>query len=94
MTFTAHNKERTVRLFTAAWLAWILHAATKQLIRYFPSADAEINGDAYWTYLPNARKLLADPWTFLTIDPASYYVAPLGYIWACLLYTSPSPRDS
>ena len=32
MTFTAHNKERTVRLFTAAWLAWILHAATKQLI--------------------------------------------------------------
>ncbi|WP_289241676.1 hypothetical protein [Delftia sp.] len=76
--------EHTPCLWTAAWLAWILHAATKQLIRYFPPADAEINGDANWTYLPNARRLLEDPWTFLTTDPASYYVAPLGYVWAAV----------
>jgi hypothetical protein len=76
--------KHTPCLWTAAWLAWILHAATKQLIRYFPPADAEINGDAHWTYLPNARRLLEDPWTFLTTDPSSYYVAPLGYVWAAV----------
>ncbi|MFG0784915.1 hypothetical protein [Delftia tsuruhatensis] len=70
--------------FSALWLAFILVAATKRLIRFFPLPDDQLNGDAYWTYLPNARKLLADPWTFLTTDPASYYVAPLGYIWAAV----------
>ena len=76
-------------LFSAIWLTWILVAATKRLIRVFPAADLPLNGDAYWTYLPNARKLLAGPWSFLTTDPASYHVAPLGYIWPALWSTDP-----
>ena len=64
--------------FSALWLAFILVAATKRLIRFFPLPGDQLNGDAYWTYLPNARKLLEQPWNFLTTDPSSYYVAPLG----------------
>lgn len=75
--------------FLAAWLAFLLTKATQQLIRFFPSPDAELNGDAYWTYLPSARKLLDHPWAFLTTDPASYHVAPLGYIWPALWGADP-----
>ena len=78
------------RLFTFAWLTWILLAATKRLIRVFPAADLPLNSDAYWTYLPNARKLLADPWGFLSTDPASYHVAPLGYMWPALWGADPA----
>ena len=76
--------ERVNRYLPAAWLAWILLAATKRLIRLFPPPDAQLNGDAYWTYLPNARKLLEHPWAFLTSSPESYHVAPLGYMWAAV----------
>ena len=76
--------ERVNRYLPAAWLAWILLAATKRLIRFFPPPDAQLNGDAYWTYLPNARKLLEHPWAFLTSSPESYHVAPLGYMWAAV----------
>ncbi|WP_338499616.1 hypothetical protein [Delftia tsuruhatensis] len=76
--------------FSVLWLAFVLIAATKRLIRFFPPPDAEINGDAYWTYLPNARKLLDQPWTFLTTDPSSYHVAPLGYMWAALWDVDPA----
>ncbi len=76
--------------FSAAWLTFLLVKATQQLIRFFPPPDAELNSDAYWTYLPNARKLLDHPWAFLTTDPASYHVAPLGYFWAALWGASPA----
>ena len=76
--------------FATTWLAFLLVAATKRLIRLFPAPDAELNGDAFWTYLPNARKLLEHPWAFLTNDPASYHVAPLGYIWPALWGAHPA----
>lgn len=66
------------------WLAWTLLVAVKQLIRFFPAPDAPLNGDARWVYLPNARLLMDDPWGFLTKDPSSLHVAPLGYIWPAL----------
>ncbi len=77
--------------FTALWLGWILLAATKQLIRFFPPPDAPLNGDAQWTYLPNARALLKAPWDFLTTSPDSYHVAPLGYVWAAV-WGADAPR--
>ena len=76
--------------FSALWLAFVLTAATKRLIRFFPPPDAQVNGDAYWTYLPNARRLLEHSWSFLTTDPSSYYVAPLGYMWAALWGADPA----
>jgi hypothetical protein len=68
--------------FSAAWLSLILAAAIQRVGRAFPAPGAELNSDARWVYLPNARKLLEAPWAFLTTDPASYHVAPLGYAWA------------
>lgn len=62
----------------------MLIIAIKQLIKVFPEIGA-IDGDAFWTYMPNARKLLDSPWLFLTTDPASYTVAPLGYVWPAIL---------
>ncbi len=76
--------------FSVLWLTFVLIAATKRLIRSFPAPDAELNGDAYWTYLPNARKLLEQPWEFLTTNPDSYHVAPLGYVWAALWAADPA----
>lgn len=82
---------RIHRLYISAlWLAFLLTAATKRLIQHFPPPEAEINGDAFWVYLPNARKLAEHPWEFLTTDPASYYVAPLGYIWAAVWNADPA----
>lgn len=75
--------------FAVAWLAWVLSTATKRLIRYFPPPDAELNGDAFWTYLPNARKFLEQPWAFLTTNSDSYHVAPLGYVWAAVWGADP-----
>lgn len=77
-------RHQALHFLSYAWLTFVLVAATKKLIRVFPPPDAEINGDAYWTYLPNARKLLDHAWSFLTTDPASYHVAPLGYIWPAI----------
>ncbi|WP_354444001.1 hypothetical protein [Ottowia thiooxydans] len=76
--------------FSVVCLVLLLSKATRQLIRFFPSPDAPLNNDAYWTYLPNARALLDHPWEFLTEDPASYYVAPLGYIWPALWGADPA----
>lgn len=67
----------------AAWLALLLWMAGQRMARVFPPEGA-LNGDAQWTYLPNARRFLTDPWTFLSTDPASYFVAPLGYLWPAL----------
>ena len=64
------------------WLCWILVAALNKLLRHLPDPAAPLNSDATWTYLPNARKLLQQPWAFLSTDPASYHVAPGGYLWA------------
>ncbi|RRD58142.1 acyltransferase [Comamonadaceae bacterium OH2545_COT-014] len=76
-------------LFSAAWLAWMLTTALQQVIHFFPAPDAELNGDAYWTYLPNARKFLANPWEFLTTDMASLHVAPLSYLWPAMWGADP-----
>ena len=76
--------DRVARSFTFLWLGWILLAATNQLIRFFPPPGAPLNGDAQWTYLPNARAWLKAPWDFLTHSPDSYHVAPLGYLWAAV----------
>ena len=74
---------------SAAWLTLILAAAIQRVGRAFPAPGAELNSDARWVYLPNARKLLEAPWAFLTTDPASYHVAPLGYAWAALWGADP-----
>ena len=46
---------------SAAWLALILAAAIQRVGRAFPAPGAELNSDARWVYLPNARKLLEAP---------------------------------
>ena len=69
--------------FNGCLLILLLWIAGRRLGKVFPEFGA-LNSDAYWTYLPNARKLLEAPWTFLTSDPASYHVAPLGYIWPAI----------
>ena len=79
-----------MRWLGALWLGFILVAATKRLIRVFPPAGTPLNNDAQWTYLPNAHKLLADPWGFLSTDPSSYHVAPLGYMWPALWGADPT----
>ena len=61
-------------------LAWL---AITRLAQAFPPLG-ELNADARVSYLPSARKLLDHPWHFLTADPASYHVAPLGYVWPAL----------
>ncbi len=66
------------------WLGFILLVATQRLVRKFPAPDAPLNSDAQWSYLPYARRLLDHPWQFLTTDPASHMVAPLGYVWPAL----------
>lgn len=72
------------RIWTDALLLLLLLWQTgKRLARVFPEPGA-LNSDAYWSYLPNAHKMLEHPWTFLTTDPTSYHVAPLGYIWPAL----------
>ena len=43
---------------SAAWLTWILAIAIQRVSRAFPAPGAELNSDARWVYLPNARKLL------------------------------------
>ncbi len=66
-----------------ALLLLMLWLVGKRLAKAFPAPGA-LNGDAYWAYLPSAQKILQHPWTFLTTDPASYHVAPLGYIWPAI----------
>lgn len=84
------NTQKYYRLcLSAVWLTWALTAALHRIIRAFPAPGAEINSDAYWTYLPNAKKFLDHPWTFLTTDPSSYHVAPLSYIWVALWGADP-----
>lgn len=62
----------------------IFYFAINKIIQYFPKIGT-IEGDAFWTYMPNAQKLLENPWQFLSTDPASYTVAPLSYFWPALL---------
>ena len=76
-------------VLSAAWLAWMLATAMRQLIRYFPPPGAELNGDAYWTYLPSARLFLSNPWSFMTADASSIHVAPLSYIWPAVWRADP-----
>ena len=76
--------------FSAAWLGWMLMEATQRVIQFFPAPDAELNSDAYWTYLPNARRFLADPWTYWTTHPSSFEVAPLGYLWPAVWGADPA----
>ncbi len=75
----------THRYWQGALLLVLLGVAFQRLRQAYPPLDAPLNSDAFWTYLPNARKLLQAPWSFLTTDPASYHVAPLGYMWPALL---------
>lgn len=77
------------RYLGAAWLVFILLLSLRRLWRAFPSPSAELNSDARWTYLPNARKLIDSPWHFLTTDPSSYHVAPLGYAWPAVWGADP-----
>ncbi len=76
-------------VLSAVWLAWMLTTAMRQVIRYFPTPDAELNGDAYWTYLPNARLFLSSPWSFLTTEASSIHVAPLSYLWPAIWGANP-----
>lgn len=78
------EKSKLHFVVSACWMAWVLAVALRKVIHFFPAPDAELNGDAYWIYLPNARAFLADPWGFLTTDVASLYVAPLSYVWPAI----------
>ena len=84
---SAANLEKTARqspsLMDALLLLLLLWLAGKRLAKVFPAPGA-LNGDAYWSYLPNANKLLLHPWTFLTTDPTSYHSAPLAFIWPAI----------
>lgn len=83
------RQDRLRLVFSAAWLTWMLVTATRQVISFFPAPDAKLNGDAYWTYLPNARLFLSAPWSFLTTEPSSFHVAPLSYLWPALWNANP-----
>lgn len=86
----AQRPQEQLRLvFSTVWLTWMLTTAMRQVIRYFPPPGAELNGDAYWTYLPSARLFLSDPWSFMTADASSIHVAPLGYIWPAIWGANP-----
>ncbi|ARU06025.1 hypothetical protein CCO03_16330 [Comamonas serinivorans] len=61
-------------------LSIVLWVAVQRLIPAF-APQGQLNSDAQWSYLPSARELLANPWAFLTTNPSSYHVAPLGYVW-------------
>jgi hypothetical protein len=78
------------RCLSVVCLTFILLVTTKRLIRLFHPPEAELNSDAFWTYLPNARSFLGHPWTYLTTEPSSLYVAPLGYIWPALWGANPA----
>nr|MBS3718884.1 hypothetical protein [Delftia sp. PE138] len=85
------KKSYSLRFYaTAGWLAWILYEAIKRLTQYLPEPGAPLNSDAHWVYIPNAKKILSDPWGFLTQSPESYHVAPMGYIWPALWGASPT----
>ena len=71
------------------WLTWMLIAAIQRMIRWFPAHDAPLNSDAFWTYIPNSRNFLLDPWHFLTRIEDSFYVAPLSYIWPAVWNSDP-----
>ncbi len=85
------SQKRRERIFspyawaTSAFLFVLVWATIDRLRRAYPSLDTELNADARVTYLPNARKLLETPWTFLTTDPHAYHVAPLTYVWPAIL---------
>lgn len=84
------STQKKLRLcFSSVWLAWVLTTALHRIIRAFPTHGAELNSDAFWTYIPNAKKFLEHPWLFLTTDPSSYHVAPLSYIWVALWGADP-----
>jgi len=72
---------------TAPWAGALIAIALtiQRLASYYPPGlDAASNSDAYFTYLPNARKWLEQGWIFLLNDPHSADVAPLGYLWPAL----------
>ena len=54
-----------------------------RLIQVFPP-EGQLNSDARWSYLPNALRFLAAPWSFVPTDPDGIQVAPLAYIWPAL----------
>lgn len=81
--FNFNSKKNWIGIETIIVIS-IFCLAINELIQVFPEIGA-IEGDAFWTYMPNARKLLENPWIFLTTDPASYTVPPLSYFWPALL---------
>jgi hypothetical protein len=63
----------------------IIILAIQQFKRYYPPGlDAGSNSDAYYAYLPAARKLIENGWGFLFNDPFSATVTPLSYLWPAL----------
>lgn len=82
-TLKVNQFSRAIPWISNGLLLLLLWTAARGLYKVFPERGA-LNSDAYWTYLPSARKFLESPWNFLTTDPASYHVAPLGYIWPAL----------
>ncbi|RYE40444.1 MAG: acyltransferase [Hyphomicrobiales bacterium] len=83
-------KDKLSHILNATWITFILVAATQKVIAAFPAPDSAVEGDAFWTYLPNARGLIENPLNFLTTNSASIHVAPLGYIWPALWNANPA----
>ncbi len=81
------GKARALATRTLPWLSTlaIVALAVLRLQHYYPlDLDASGNSDAFFTYLPSARRWLEQGWIFLLNDPFSTRVAPLGYLWPAL----------
>ncbi len=77
------------RISSWSWpLAWLLLLGCWSLVRLNKLMTLPVHYDAEHNYLPAARRLLTEGWTFL-LDPASYRVAPLSYIWPALWDAEP-----
>lgn len=77
-----HNKKPW-----AVW-AWPLLGCVIGWLRIYPQMKGGLHPDAEYVYLPAARALLDQGWSFFA-SAASYRVAPLGYVWPALWGADP-----
>ena len=70
------------RFKVAVWF-WPLLACAAGLRFIIQRLDAPVLTDPAYTYLPAARALLEQGWSFL-LTPQSYQVTPLAYLWPAL----------
>ncbi|MGQ0731527.1 hypothetical protein [Acidovorax sp.] len=72
----------------AVWV-WPLLGCVIGWLRIYPQMKGGLHPDAEYVYLPAARALLDQGWSFFA-SAASYRVAPLGYVWPALWGADPA----